>query len=257
MTPLQASVLSGLDGVAHGFFGRQGGVSRGLFSSLNCGYGSGDDPASVRENRTRAASWIGAREEALVNVYQIHSAEAVEVTAPWSRAQAPKADAMATKMPGVALGVLTADCAPVLFADAKAGVIGTAHAGWKGAIDGVLASAVALMERLGAERANIRAAIGPCISQAAYEVGPEFYARFVAHAADNARYFVPSSRAGHWQFDLRGYVTAQLQALGLGSIKAFGACTYEHEEQYFSFRRTTHRAEPDYGRNLSAIMLKP
>jgi YfiH family protein len=257
MTPLQASVLSGLDGVAHGFFGRQGGVSRGFFSSLNCGYGSGDDPASVRENRMRAASWIGAREEALVNVYQIHSAEAVEVTAPWSRAQAPKADAMATKMPGVALGVLTADCAPVLFADAKAGVIGTAHAGWKGAIEGVLASAVALMERLGAERANIRAAIGPCISQAAYEVGPEFYPRFVAQAAENARYFVPSSRAGHWQFDLRGYVTAQLRALGVGSIEACDTCTYEHEEQYFSFRRTTHRAEPDYGRNLSAIMLKP
>jgi YfiH family protein len=257
MTPLRASVLTGLDGVGHGFFGRQGGVSRGLFSSLNCGYGSGDDAASVRENRARAASWIGTREEDLVNVYQIHSAEAVEVTAPWTRAEAPKADAMATKVPGVALGVLTADCAPVLFADVEAGVIGAAHAGWKGAIDGVLASAVALMERLGAERSRLRAAVGPCISQAAYEVGPEFYARFVAQAADNARYFVPAPRADHWQFDLRGYVTAQLRALGVGSIEACDTCTYEREEQYFSFRRTTHRAELDYGRNLSAIMLRP
>ena len=257
MTPLQAPVLTGLDGVAHGFFCRQGGVSRGLYASLNCGYGSGDDADLVRENRTRAAAWFGAQEADLVNVYQVHSAEAVQVKTPWTRADAPKADAMATNVSGIVLGVLAADCVPVLLADTQAGVIGAAHSGWKGAIDGVLASVVASMEGLGAERSRLRAAVGPCIAQAAYEVGPEFHARFLQQSRDNARYFAPSRRDQHWQFDLPGYVSARLSALGLGAVEALDACTYTNEDRFFSYRRTTHRREPDYGRNLSAIMLRP
>jgi YfiH family protein len=256
MTPLQSSHLSGLDGVAHGFFGRRGGVSKGIFASLNCGFGSNDDADAVRENRTRVATWLGTREPQLLTVYQIHSADAVHVTTPWVRGDAPKADGMATNVRGVALGVLAADCAPVLLADAKAGVVGSAHAGWKGALGGVVESVVALMEKLGAERSRIRAAVGPCISQASYEVGPEFRARFVDAAADNARWFVPSTRAEHWQFDLPGYVRARVAAIGI-EVDGVHPCTYEDEKGLFSYRRATHRAEPEYGRNLSAIMLKP
>jgi YfiH family protein len=256
MKPLQSQGLLS-DGVAHGFFGRQGGVSSGIYASLNCGYGSGDDSASVCENRTRVARWLGTREESLITLYQIHSADALHVTTPWTRAAPPKADAMATTLRGVALGVLAADCAPILLSDAKAGVIGCAHSGWKGAIGGVVESVVALMETLGASRPRIHAAVGPCISQASYEVGPEFESRFVDHDAANKRYFVPSSRAGHWQFDLPGYVTSRLKATGIGAVEALHVCTYEHNDAYFSFRRTTHRGETDYGRNVSAIMLKP
>ncbi|HCK84735.1 MAG TPA: peptidoglycan editing factor PgeF [Hyphomonadaceae bacterium] len=256
MKPLQSQALLS-DEVAHGFFGRQGGVSGGIYASLNCGYGSGDDSGSVCENRTRVATWLGTREEKLITLYQIHSADALHVTAPWTRAAPPKADAMATTLRGVALGVLAADCAPILLSDAKAGVIGCAHSGWKGAIGGVVESVVALMERLGASRARIRAAVGPCISQASYEVGPEFEARFVDTEAANKAYFVRSPRMGHWQFDLPGYVTARLKATGIGAVEALKVCTYEHNEAYFSFRRTTHRGETDYGRNVSAIMLKP
>jgi YfiH family protein len=256
MTPLQSSRLSGLGGIAHGFFGRRGGVSTGIFASLNCGYGSNDDVEAVRENRTRVATWLGTREERLITVYQIHSADAVQVTTPWTRGEAPKADGMATNVPGIAIGVLAADCAPVLFADAQAGVVGSAHAGWKGALSGVVESVVALMEKLGAQRSRIRAAVGPCISQTSYEVGPEFRDRFVAAAADNARYFVPSQRAQHWQFDLPGYVRMRIDASGIDA-DGTNHCTYEDEKGLFSYRRATHRAEPEYGRNLSAIMLKP
>ena len=256
MTPLQSSHLSGLDGIAHGFFGRRGGVSTGVLASLNCGYGSNDDAAAVLENRTRVATWLGTQEPRLLTVYQIHSAEAVNVTVPWARGDAPKADGMATNVPGIALGVLAADCAPVLFADVSAGVIGSAHAGWKGAIGGVVESVVSLMETLGAKRARIRASIGPCISQASYEVGPEFRARFVESADENAGYFVPSTRADHWQFDLPGFVRARLAVAGV-EVDVVGACTYEDEKGFFSYRRATHRAEPEYGRNLSAIMLTP
>lgn len=257
MTPLLSSTLSGIDGVAHGFFGRQGGVSTGVYASLNCGYGSSDDAENVRENRARAARTLETDGERLLTVYQIHSAEAVHVTAPWARGDAPKADAMATKAPGIALGVLAADCAPVLLADPLAHVVGAAHAGWKGAIGGVVESVVALMERLGARRDRIRAAVGPCIGQAAYEVGPEFRERFVEHASENGACFVPANRAGHWQFDLPRYVAVQLSALRLGAVDRLDVCTYANEASYFSFRRTTHRNEPDYGRNLSAIVLTP
>jgi purine-nucleoside/S-methyl-5'-thioadenosine phosphorylase / adenosine deaminase len=257
MTPLLSSTLSGIDGVAHGFFGRQGGVSTGIYASLNCGYGSSDETASVTENRTRVARALGAEGDRLLTVHQIHSPEAVHVTVPWSRGDAPKADAMATIVPGIALGVLAADCAPVLLADPQARVIGAAHAGWKGALGGVVESVVALMETLGAKRSRIRAAVGPCISQAAYEVGPEFRARLLEQRPDNAGYLVPSKRADHWQFDLPGYVAAKAEALELAGFDRLDTCTYANSEQYFSFRRTTHRSEPDYGRNLSAIMLTP
>jgi len=257
MTPLRSSSLSDVEGVAHGFFGRQGGVSTGLYASLNCGYGSNDDPNHVSENRARVAQALGTDGGRLLTVYQIHSAEAVHVAAPWARSDAPQADAMATTAPGIALGVLAADCAPVLLADATARVVGAAHAGWKGAISGVVESVVALMERLGAKRDRIRAAIGPCISQAAYEVGPEFRVRFVETTAANDRYFVSSMRADHWRFDLPRYVAARLSALGLAAVDRLDVCTYADEARYFSFRRTTHKSEPDYGRNLSAIMLTP
>lgn len=255
MTPLQSPVLSVHGGVAHGFFGRQGGVSQGVYASLNCGYGSDDDVEAVRENRTRVAAWLGTAEERLLTVYQIHSAEAAHVTEPWVRGAAPKADGMATTLRGVALGVLAADCAPVLFADPHAGVIGSAHAGWKGALGGVLESVVALMERLGATRERICAAVGPCIWQPSYEVGPEFRERFAEAAAANARYFTASARAGHWMFDLPAYVVARLKAMELDAVDSSSACTYAHAERYFSFRRTTHRGETVYGRNLSAVML--
>ena len=253
---MESHVLAG-GSIAHGFFGRQGGVSGGIYASLNCGYGSGDDSASVCENRTRVATWLGTEEKQLITLYQIHSADALHVTAPWPRTAPPRADAMATTMRGVALGVLAADCAPILLSDAKAGVIGCAHSGWKGAIGGVAESVVALMERLGASRSRINAVVGPCISQASYEVGPEFEARFSQEDPANKRYFVPSPRPAHWQFDLPGYVTARLKAAGIGAVEALNVCTYEHNDAYFSYRRTTHRGETDYGRNVSAIMLTP
>ncbi len=256
MKPLQSPALID-DGVMHGFFGRQGGVSDGIYASLNCGYGSGDDSVAVCENRTRVASWLGTDEKQLITLYQIHSADALHVTAPWPRTAPPKADAMATTLRGVALGVLAADCAPILLADRRAGVIGCAHSGWKGAIGGVAESVVGLMEQLGAQRSQIHAAVGPCISQPSYEVGPEFAALFAEEDAGNNRHFVPSKRAGHWQFDLPGYVTARLRAIGIGTVEALNVCTYEHNDAYFSYRRTTHRGETDYGRNVSAIMLKP
>ena len=257
MTPLTSPVLSGMAGVVHGFFGRQGGVSDGVYASLNCGYGSSDDPERVRENRRRVAARLGTREERLITVYQIHSADVVTVDAPWSRGDAPKADAMVTNVKGIALGVLAADCAPVLLADERAGVVGAAHAGWQGAIGGVAESAVRAMEALGAERARIRAAIGPCISQGSYEVGPEFMTRFVDEASANSAFFQPSARPGHALFDLPGYVAARLATFGLSTVERMNMCTYEHAGHYFSFRRTTHRGETDYGRNISAILLSP
>jgi len=256
MTPLQSPALHFLDGVAHGFFGRRGGVSTGIYASLNCGYGSGDNVESVRENRSRVAASLGTSEPQLVTLYQIHSAEAVEVTDTWVRGEGPKADGMVTTMRGVALGVLAADCTPVLFADATAGVIGSAHAGWKGAFTGIVEAVVARMETLGAKRSRIIAGVGPCISQASYEVGPEFRVRFMEQAEGNEHYFVPSARAEHWQFDLQAYVRARLVASDV-ECDMWSSCTYKNEHEYFSFRRATHRGEPNYGRNLSAIMLTP
>jgi hypothetical protein len=241
--------------VAHGFFGRQGGVSEGIYASLNCGPGSKDSRDAVMENRKRAAAALSPNAK-LVTLYQIHSAEAVVVSEPWDIPENPKADAMVTDRGDVTLGILTADCGPILLAESQAHVIGAAHAGWNGAISGVTDSVVAAMVRLGAKRERIRATIGPCISHAAYEVGPEFEARFRASDPGNVRFFVPSTQAGHWQFDLPAYVAHRLRTAGVESVETLGVCTYASENDFFSYRRTTHRKEADYGRQLSAIMLK-
>jgi YfiH family protein len=251
MRVLTSSALSSPH-IAHGFFGRAGGVSQGIFASLNCGPGSGDARADVVENRRRVATAL-APDAALLTLYQIHSAEAVTVTAPWNIGEGPQADAMATNLPGLALGILTADCAPVLFADVEVGIIGAAHAGWKGAVGGVTDAAIAAMEALGARRERIAAAIGPCISQANYEVGPEFRERF---APADGRFFIASDRDGHFRFDLEGYVAMRLAAADIANVERLSTCTYAREEDYFSFRRATHRGETDYGRQVSAIVLQ-
>jgi polyphenol oxidase len=240
--------------IAHGFFGRQGGVSDGIYAGLNCGPGSGDDRAKVIENRRRALEALGATK--LATLYQIHSSKAVSVTEPWEIGQSPQADAMATNVPGIALGVLTADCAPVLFADAEAGVIGAAHAGWKGAVDGIAEAAICAMEALGAARSRIAAAIGPCIAQASYEVDAEFRKGFLGRDAANARFFVPNDRPGFFRFDLEAYVAMRLESAGLKNIARLGADTYVREADFYSYRRATHRGEKDYGRELSVIALK-
>ena len=257
MLILSARNLSDSPAIAHGFFGRQGGVSEGIYASLNCGPGSGDDRERVIENRRRAlAHFSDGAEAKLVTLYQIHSARAVTVETPWDIGGAPEADAMATNVPGIALGILTADCAPVLLADDDATVIGAAHAGWKGAQGGVIAGVVEAMEKLGARRARMRAAIGPTISQANYEVGPEFRGGFVERDLDHARFFVPSKRSGHWQFDLEAFVAECLQDAGVNQVERLSVCTYAGDAAFFSYRRTTHRGESDYGRDISAILLR-
>jgi len=250
IAPLQAL------GISAAFFTREGGVSEGFYAALNCGYGSGDDPEAVRENRRRAMERFELSPDALVTLYQVHSPTVVEVEQPWRPGGAPKADGMVTAKRGLALGILTADCAPVLFADAEAGVIGAAHAGWRGAFTGVLEETVAAMTRLGASPGKIRAAIGPCIAQSSYEVGPEFHERFVSADSDNAAFFRASSRPSHHLFDLGGYVTRRLESLGLAEILTTGEDTAADAARYFSYRRATLAGEKDYGRLLSAIALK-
>lgn len=242
-----------LGGLPHGFLGRTGGVSTGAAASLNVGLGSGDDEAAIAENRRRAAEAIapGAR---LVGLYQVHSARCVTVTEPWDDAHRPEADALVTDRPGLLLGVLTADCAPVLFADRAAGVIGAAHAGWKGALGGVTDATVEAMVALGARPERIVAAIGPCIAQPSYEVDEGFRARFLAADATSAAHFGPG-RPGHWQFDLPGYLARRLRHGGIGTVEQLGLDTYSQEGRYFSFRRATHRREASYGRQISAISL--
>ena len=251
MLILRAANLSDSPAISHGFFGRTGGASLGIYASLNCGPGSNDDPANVAENRRRARVALGA--SALNTLYQIHSPNVVNVDAPWSIA--PQADAMVTKTRGIALGILSADCAPVLFADVESEVIGAAHAGWKGALTGVIEATVATMEAQGARRSRIAAALGPCISQANYEVGEEFRDRFVAADPANTGYFAAGTRAGHHQFDLEEFVAARLVHAGVANLSRLSTCTYAHEAEFFSFRRATHRGEKDYGRELSAIVL--
>jgi len=252
-------------GIAHGFFGRAGGVSTGLYDSLNCGPGSSDKPENVAENRRRAAAaltWDGEAHAQLISLSQIHSANVLTLPA-WGQHQAaasrPEGDAMVTATPGLALGILTADCAPVLLADPKAGVIGAAHAGWKGALGkdgrGVLEATLEAMEKLGALRMRIQATIGPCIAQDNYEVGWDFRDRFLELGLKHRQFFVPSDKEGHYRFDLPGYAAHRLAAAGVGSVQSLGISTYPPENGYFSFRRTTHAGEPDYGRQISAIVL--
>jgi polyphenol oxidase len=244
-----------LNGVSHGFFTRGGGHSTGIFASLNCGYGSGDDPDLVKMNREVAARALKVGEGQLVTAHQVHSADVVEVTNVWPLEGRPKADGMVSRTKGMALGVLTADCGPVLFADVAAGVIGCCHAGWKGALTGVTDSTVAAMEKLGAARHTIVAVLGPTISQANYEVGPEFPKAFLEQSSAHGTFFKPSVKAGHFMFDLPAYLRERLHALGLKSVTDLALCTYNDEARFYSYRRATHRGETDYGRLISAIAL--
>jgi polyphenol oxidase len=254
MLMLRASNLADVPGIAHAFFGRRGGVSTGIYASLNCGPGSNDDPNSVAENRRRALAELDGGAE-LATLYQVHGTQVMTVDESWSMDARPTADAMVTDRPGIALGILTADCAPVLLADPAARIVGTAHAGWQGALAGVTDAAIAGMEAIGAERARICAAIGPCIGQAAYEVGPEFQPRFVASDPAATAFFAHGGHEGHWQFDLAGYVAHRLRAAGVEDVHTVPACTCTLEQNFYSYRRATHRGEPDYGRQLSAIVL--
>ena len=252
---IAAPRLADQDGIAHGFFERSGGVSGGIYASLNTGLGSNDRAEDVLENRRRVADAMAVAPDALLTLYQVHSADVVHVRAPGD-ARAVKADAMVTTTPGLALGVLSADCAPVLLADGRAGVIGAAHAGWGGAFRGVLEATVAAMVGLGADREAIVAVVGPCIAQASYEVGPEFLERFVAADEGNARHFMPSARPGHHMFDLPGYALARLRGAGLVDPVWLGLDTCAEEDRFFSYRRSVHRSEVDYGRQISAIALR-
>lgn len=254
--PIRSPVLDRFagNGVRHGFFTRAGGVSDGIYRGLNAGLGSADRAESVAENRRRIADWLQVAPERLLTLYQTHSADALPVREPFA-GERPRADAMVTDRPGLAIGVLAADCGPVLYADAEAGVIGAAHAGWKGALTGILEATIEAMERLGARRERIAAVLGPSIGADNYEVGPEFVARFADADADNEAYFAPSPRAGHALFDLNRYTVDRLARAGI-EAGMIGRCTYAAESLFYSYRRATHRGEPDYGRQISAIVLE-
>ena len=238
-----------LAGVPHGFLGRRGGVSQGLHAGLNVGWGSDDDRAAIAENRRRAVEAV-LPSATLVTVHQVHSPDVVTVAEPWPDDARPKADALVTDRPGLLLGVLTADCAPVLLADPAAGVVGAAHAGWKGALAGVTDACVSAMGALGARRERIAAAVGPCIAHPSYEVDADFEARFVVADTFNARFF-KQGRDGHAWFDLAGYVAARLAAAGVGAVEKLGLDTYVDESRFYSYRRATHRREPGYGRQIA------
>jgi YfiH family protein len=254
--PIESALLNEAAGstIRHGYFTRAGGVSEGLYRGLNVGLGSSDERDKVLENRRRVAAWFGLPVERLATVHQVHSPDVVVVGADYDGAR-PDADAMVTHTPGIALGVLAADCGPILFADPDNRVIGAAHAGWKGALTGVLENTIAAMEALGADRARIVACLGPSISQASYEVGPEFVERFVAENPEDVRFFVPSETPGHAMFNLPALTVDRLTKAGVRA-ESLGLCTYPDSERFFSYRRTTHRKEPDYGRQISAISIR-
>ena len=242
-------------GLAHAFFTRRGGASSGVYASLNGGAGSSDDPALVRENRARMAQALGVAGDHLLVPYLVHSPDAVAVSAPWPAGERPRCDALATTTPGLALGVTGADCGILLFADMDAGVIGAAHAGWKGALNGVLEATLEAMRRLGASVANTRVALGPTIAQGSYEVGPEFVAAFVGREPDAQRFFAPSVNPDRAMFDLHGFIAMRLARAGVTEFEDLGVDTYADEERCFSYRRATHRGEKDYGRMVAAIAL--
>ncbi|GAB4066098.1 peptidoglycan editing factor PgeF [Ancylobacter sonchi] len=252
---VESPALKALPGIRHAFFTREGGVSEGIYAGLNGGTGSNDVPENVVENRARMAGALGVPATHLLTCWQIHSPDCLVARVPWQ--ERPKADAVATDTPGIAVGVAIADCGPVLFADAQAGVVGAAHAGWKGAVGGVLDATLARMEELGARRERVVAAIGPLIRQPSYEVGPEFVANLTALDAGNARFLAPSERDGHAMFDLPGYIAARLTRLGVGTVDDLGLDTYSDADRFYSYRRATHRGEPDYGRLIAAITLVP
>jgi hypothetical protein len=250
---VEATRAKALATVPHGFLGRKGGVSEGVCGGLNVGWGSGDDRAAIAENRRRAVEAVapGGR---LATVHQVHSGGALYVDTNWRDDARPHADAMVTDRPGLVLGILTADCAPILLADAEAGVVGAAHAGWKGAFLGVVEATVAEMERRGASRTRIAAAVGPCIARKSYEVDDAFLRRFAEADPENERFFT-QGRGGHHQFDLEGFVLSRLAEAGLKRIEALGEDTYSQADRFYSYRRSTHRGEPDYGRQISLIAL--
>lgn len=256
MPPLiQDPRLAAQEGVVHGFFTREGGVSGSLFESLNAGHGSGDIAGNVACNRALAAEALGLAPDRIVTAHQVHSADVVTVEAPWGTGEAPRGDGLVTRVPGIGLGVLAADCAPVLLADPWAGVAAAAHAGWRGALAGIIESTVAAMTDLGAEKHRIVAAVGPCIGPLSYEVGPAFPAPFLAEDPENELFFGPAARDGHHLFDLGAYVAACLERAGLSPVTPLRLDTCAMEARFFSYRRATLRGEPDYGRNLSVIAL--
>jgi YfiH family protein len=259
MTAIDDDALQRCAGVRHVFFTRIGGVSDGIYASLNCGFGSGDQPEHVYENRTRAAAQLSVGADRLLSLHQVHGREVIAVESPWSTEAGgvrPKADAMVTDRPGIALGILSADCAPVLLADAEARVIGAAHAGWRGALVGVIEATIAAMVRLGARAERVAARVGPAIGPDSYEVGPEFPAPFLAADAASTRFFRPAPRAGHFLFDLPGYCLSRLVASGIAAASCSRDDTCRDEQRYFSYRRNTLAGVRDYGRGLSAIVIE-
>jgi YfiH family protein len=253
---LESLLLSSVPGIRHAFFNREGGVSSGIYAGLNGGLGSQDAPDKVQENRRRMAAALEVAPDKLLTLYQIHSPDVVVATEPWQASVRPKGDAMVTKVPGIALGVTAADCGPVLMVDPKARVIGAAHAGWKGALAGVLESTLDAMERQGASRGDVIVGLGPMLRQRNYEVGMEFVTRFEEADPDNARFFSSASRHGHAMFDLPGYIHGRLHAAGVLMVDDIDLCTYADEDSFFSYRRSTHRKEADYGRHIHAIVLE-
>jgi YfiH family protein len=252
---LQAAILAPLANVRHAFFTRSGGVSPGVYASLNGGVGSNDRPENVAENRARMAAILGVSPARLLTAYQIHSSDVVVAEEPWTRDTRPRADAIVTRVPRLAIGVSTADCGPLLLGDGDARVIGAAHAGWRGALTGVIEATVTAMERLGADRKTMAAALGPTIRQPNYEVGPEFVERFLSADAANARFFAASQKSAHAMFDLAGYIGARVRRAGITQFEDLGLCTYAEPDRFFSYRRTTHNDETDYGRHINAIAL--
>jgi polyphenol oxidase len=251
---LASPLLSAIPGLRHAFFAREGGVSGGIYAGLNGGIGSKDDPTCVTENRRRMAAQMGVALSHFLTAHQTHSADVVVATAPWQDGLRPRADAIVTRTEGLAIGATAADCGPILLVDPNARVIGAAHAGWKGALTGILEATIEAMEKLGAERNGLIAAIGPLIRQPSYEVGGEFVERFIEADAENALLFLPSTRDGHAMFDLAGYIRRRLEAAGVLVIDDIGVDTYS-DENFFSYRRSVHRKEPDYGRHVHAIVL--
>lgn len=247
--------LSALAGIAHGFFGRRGGVSAGIYASLNCGLGSKDDPAAVAHNRARIGASLGVGADHLLTAYQVHSARAAHAAGPWGEEPRPEVDALVTTTPGLAIAALAADCAPILLADAEARVVCAVHAGWKGALNGVIEAAIAEMIAAGAAAPRIVAAIGPCIAQNSYEVGPEFHAQFVAVDSAFADFFAPGA-GDRMLFDLKGFCAARLTGAGIAAVDILSDDTCADGETYFSNRRAHKAGEPDFGRNLSAIVLR-
>jgi len=254
---ITAEVLNDVDNVRHAFFTREGGVSTGIYAGLNCGTGSDDKPGAVTENRRRAMARLGLGVDDLRTVHQVHGYNVLNVTDTVSAADRPRADALVTATPGVALGILTADCVPILLADGGGKVIGAAHAGWKGALAGITDAVVEAMIDLGAARSDIRAVVGPCIGPDSYEVGPEFPEPFLDEDPGNKRFFQLAERDGHYMFDLDDYVHTRLAEAGLYAVQSTALDTFADEQKFYSYRRTTHRGEPDYGRQLSAISISP